>query len=78
MRDISRTSTECAPMWTGWFGIPGARGRGSTKVHLAYDGKPCCGTRLSSKQRFQWCSYGVWFDVIECEHCRAIAQKANS
>ena len=63
---------------TGWFGIPGNKGRGSTKVHLvAMDGKPVCGAGLSPKQEYQWCADGVRFDFIECKRCKGIAKKGS-
>ena len=61
---------------TGWFGIPGGNGRGSTKVHCVDDqSKPVCGARLSPKQRFQFCSAGVYISIVECDKCKAIARK---
>jgi hypothetical protein len=60
---------------TGWFGIPGARGRGSTKVHLVdkLTDKPVCGARLSPKQVYQWCASYVDVSMVECKACRELA-----
>lgn len=64
---------------TGWFGIPGANGRWSTKVHLVDAAqKPVCGARLNSKQQFQWCSVGIHESYVECEKCKVFAVKARS
>jgi hypothetical protein len=61
-------------MTTGWFGIPGAQGRWSTNVHIVGPNQePICGQRLSSRQRFQWCSDGARLDMVECERCKKAA-----
>jgi len=72
---MARASTECAGTSTGWFGIPGANGRGSTKVHLVRGGRPACGARLSPRQEYQWCAGGVEYAYLECERCKAIARR---
>lgn len=60
---------------TGWFGIPGASSRLSTKVHLVSNGKPVCGSKISTKQEYMWCSHGIMRTYLECEHCKKIANK---
>lgn len=54
---------------TGWFGIPGGRPGG--KVHVALDGKPRCGTRVSPRAEYQWCSGGVNWEYLECKRCKS-------
>ena len=62
-------------MLTGWFGIPGAKSKWSTKVHIveAHNRRPICGRRLSKRQKFQWCADGIVFDWVECSKCRESA-----
>lgn len=61
---------------TGWWGIPGdLNGRYSTKVHLEFDGKPACGSRLREGMEFQWCSNVMEWTMLECEHCMHIYKK---
>ena len=72
---MARAPTECAGASTGWFGIPGANGRGSTRVHIVVRGKPACGARLGPNQVFQWCSAGIRFEMLECKRCRGIARR---
>ena len=54
---------------TGWYGIPGKHSGG--QVHIAFDGRPVCGTYLSPVAEFQWCSHGVNRAMVECEKCKA-------
>ena len=58
---------------TGWYGIPGAKGRGSTKVHVVIEGKPACGCRVGSKQEYQPCARGAIVSMVECLRCKQIA-----
>lgn len=62
---------------TGWFGIPGAGGRRSTLVHVVTRGKPACGTVLSKKQEFQWCTHGAYYSYLECEHCKKMCREGK-
>ena len=55
----------------GWFGIPGAPERFSTKTHIVKDGRPVCGARLGPTQEFQWCSPMGGY-VPECRRCAQI------
>jgi hypothetical protein len=54
---------------TGWFGIPGAKGRGSTKVHVVICGKPACGTKVGEYQEYQKCVNGADSRIVECKRC---------
>lgn len=64
---------------TGWFGIPGANGRWSTKVHVIVrqDRRPVCGARLSPRQEFQWCAAGIHREYLECQRCRRVVDEAG-
>lgn len=65
MTPMCKDKLPCPNYWDyqpGWYGIPGAQGRYSTKVHLVFQGKPVCGSKLSSRQEFQWCARGNEFN----------------
>jgi hypothetical protein len=62
---------------TGWFGIPGGQTSRSTKVHVVDKNGPICGSRLSEKQQFQFCSRGARIEWIECRNCLQIAKRMN-
>ena len=63
---------------TGWWGMPGDQSmKGFTKVHL-YDrnkGGPACGAKLRKGMIYQWCSSGIKWDYLECEHCKRIGRR---
>jgi len=60
---------------TGWFGVPGTYAY-NAKVHVVdRKGKPICGSKMGKESLFQFCSYGIWFDKIECQHCRRVSAK---
>lgn len=81
--------TECEHVMSsyciGWFGIPGANGRGSTKTHIVrnsgmipIDGRTAiCGAKLGPRQEFQWCGDGALSVTVECEHCKTILNKCS-
>jgi hypothetical protein len=76
------TKEQYKQMALGWYGIPGANGRGSTKTHLVNrfgqnERQPICGAKLSPKQRFQWCTGCPTDYVPECKKCREIQMKIN-
>lgn len=82
MKEIKRAFS------TGWFGIPGGPASKSTKVHIikrrdtskpGSRGKIICGSKVSSKHEYQWCTPGYGFDdeylKLECQKCYKIAHK---
>ena len=64
---------------TGWFGIPGAPSRYSTKVHVVHKAtkKPICGTVVGNNQSFQFCATGAYRGYIECEKCLSMTNKED-
>ena len=62
---------------TGWFGIPGANGKWSTKVHVVdrNSGKSICGARLSARQEFMQCAVGICWSYIECPKCKQLSSE---
>ena len=47
----------------------------STKVHVVNGTGPICGSIIGAEQEFQWCAWGGYIDMIECERCLAIVVK---
>ena len=59
---------------TGWFGYPHISGvmyARWTLVHAIHfpSGKPICGSKLGPRMEFQWCSWGIKMEYIECKRC---------
>lgn len=63
---------------TGYFGIPGSS-RGNFTVHLIgyfleLGARPVCGWEPSKEHEFQFCSWGVNYQFLECKTCRKEAK----
>ena len=43
-----------------------------TKVHFVdiYN-KPICGSKISDKMSYQWCSNGITLEYVECQKCKS-------
>ena len=52
---------------TGYWAKPGTDC--DTKVHIAIDGKPYCGIKISKDMVFQWCANHVVGEYVRCEKC---------
>ena len=51
---------------TGYYGQPG---KPASRVHIAVNGAPACGTNVTG--HFQWCAAGIMPTYVECERCKA-------
>lgn len=61
----------------GWYGVPGAHGRHSTKVHVHERGRgPICGARLRADQEYQWCSWSA-VEYVECGTCKRMIEASR-
>jgi len=65
MLDISKLAT-------GYF----ADTKGGSEVHVVdtTTNKTIC-KRTFKVRKFQWCSHGITFSYIECEHCKKLARE---
>lgn len=78
LRDKQKRISSELQLMTGWWGIPGGPESASTKTHITKFGfnsrnagrVPVCGAYIGPHQEFQWCSYGVRLEYIECERCK--------
>lgn len=57
---------------TGYFGVPG---RDGGMVHVVAGTEPICGTRQHSDAEYQWCSWNVQRDYVECRKCLGICDR---
>ena len=69
---MEKTSLNPKGLATGYF----ATVKKGSKVHVIFNNskKTIC-NRIFPKSEFQWCSNGIAFNYIDCEHCKKLAME---
>lgn len=56
-------------LMTGQYGVPGEETSGRVHIVQRYKG-PVCGTYMRPTMEFQFCSYGIRIEFVECGNCK--------